>query len=298
MVWPAIIAAVGGKMAANMGAASSEKDRNAQNYWNQRNLDYQDLVNRNQIQWRVADAVKAGLHPLAALGISPSQGGGVGWTPVGDGGASGHIANMGQDISRAMIANMDRRERTAANAEAARQNAVQEKRNEILFGLSVERAGLENAELRSRIARINSAQVGPGQPRIGRSVPTSTGVIESVPSPVHTSERGNPALQAGAPPEYRFYRRSDGRLGIQPSEQMSQTFEDNMPGMVDWHIRNNLLPRLNVSNIPAPPRDRYPNRPGYRWRYNHIEGAFEEVRDIPRRRVRQGNNLGNRAYGH
>ena len=33
-----------------------------------KNFNYQDLANKNNIQWRVEDAKKAGLHPLYALG--------------------------------------------------------------------------------------------------------------------------------------------------------------------------------------------------------------------------------------
>ena len=108
-------------------------------YQDKRNRQHQDIINRQNIdfgletnemqervanaslkqqeefakmgiQWRVADAVAAGLHPLSALGVSPASS-----SPVSVGGASVDLrsspgtalSEMGQNLGRAVSAAMD-----------------------------------------------------------------------------------------------------------------------------------------------------------------------------------------------
>lgn len=123
------------------------------------------------IQWRVQDAIKAGLHPLAALGgsgasfSSPSSAvGSISAAPsrtgVSGGGAGigSSVAAMGQDISRAMM---------ASGSQDTRQLMMQETMGQ----LGLERAKLQNdllkAQLASTITRNMSGQVGPPIPTDG-----------------------------------------------------------------------------------------------------------------------------------
>lgn len=69
-------------------------------------------VLQNQIQWRVDDAVKAGLHPLVGAGISPSSGPPA--TVVGDMGSA--VSNMGNNLGRAVDAYLDPAAKVAAKA--------------------------------------------------------------------------------------------------------------------------------------------------------------------------------------
>lgn len=69
-------------------------------------------VLQNQIQWRVDDAVKAGLHPLVGAGISPSSGPPP--STVGDMGSS--VSSMGNNLGRAVDAYMDPAAKVAAKA--------------------------------------------------------------------------------------------------------------------------------------------------------------------------------------
>lgn len=104
------------------------------------------------IQWRVADAQKAGLHPLAALGNQ-----GVSFSPVsmGDGGgAKWDFGNMGQDIGRAL--------KSAMSAEDRDEKEMRD--------LTLERAKLQNdvlrQELNSKAMRESrqGGQIGPQMP--------------------------------------------------------------------------------------------------------------------------------------
>lgn len=82
------------------------------------------------IQWKVADAKAAGVHPLYALGANT-----VSYNPVSVGGPD--LASMGQDIGGAID----------------RVSTPTEKSAGALGSLALERAGLENDLLRAQIAR-------------------------------------------------------------------------------------------------------------------------------------------------
>lgn len=96
------------------------------------------------IQWRVADAKAAGIHPLYALGAQPMS-----FTPssVGADPLSYAVSDLGQDVSRAAEAVMSGPERVQAK---------------VMAGLQLERAGLENDLLRSQIARNVNMPAGVG----------------------------------------------------------------------------------------------------------------------------------------
>ena len=60
---------------------------------------------QNGIRWKVADAKAAGLHPLAALGAQTTS-----YQPVSVGQDFSSFGQMGQDVSRAMMATADAKE--------------------------------------------------------------------------------------------------------------------------------------------------------------------------------------------
>lgn len=99
------------------------------------------------IQWRVQDALKAGVHPLYALGAQTTS-----FSPISVGSPlADSIGQMGQDISRAV---------------SVGGNAVDRK----LQALQLERASLENDLLRTQIRNSSAPAVGPAMPIGGQSV--------------------------------------------------------------------------------------------------------------------------------
>lgn len=104
----------------------------------------------NAVQMRTADALKAGIHPIYAMGANINTAPPIN---VGEPLATG-ISDMGQNIGRAM---------TATSSDGTRSAAYTK--------LALENMGLQNDLLRSQIGRINSAQIGPGLPAPGDLIP-------------------------------------------------------------------------------------------------------------------------------
>jgi len=98
---------------------------------------------QNGIQWKVEDALKAGVHPLYALGANTMS-----YSPVGIGDMGGAFQSMGAGVDRAMEATRDGPGRIGKAVER----------------LALERSGLENDKLRAEIA-LTRSQIGPPMPR-------------------------------------------------------------------------------------------------------------------------------------
>lgn len=158
-MWEVIIPAaanlIGGMMNNDAVSDANTANINNQNAINERNIALQREFAQHGIRWKVEDAKAAGLHPLAALGaqttsFSPIS---VGATVMPEAGLGGGIAEMGQNIGRAISAsstNRERRAQDAALANVAEMRLDFERQN---HSLDVERKWLENSLLRSELAR-------------------------------------------------------------------------------------------------------------------------------------------------
>lgn len=100
---------------ANKQALKAQKTQN-ENIMelNREQMDYAHRLNTNKIQWTVEDAKKAGIHPLAALGVAGSAALPSFATPVAEmgqpssGSAIGEaISNSGTAIGNAMLSQQD-----------------------------------------------------------------------------------------------------------------------------------------------------------------------------------------------
>lgn len=132
---------------------------------NARNEATQREFAQSGIQWRVADALKSGIHPLAALGtgVTPYSGpsatiGNVSGISspasvnIPSGGSMGSaVSAMGQDISRAMMATQ-----TQTGRDAMFQQTVQD--------MQLQNMALRNDLLSSQIQRVKNGGIGPAMP--------------------------------------------------------------------------------------------------------------------------------------
>lgn len=146
---------------------------------------------QNAIQWKVDDAKKAGVHPLAALGAQTTS-----YSPVSVGGAD--FTQSGQSLGRALDAHMDTTERTVSK-------------------LAVEKAALENDYLRAQIAsirgRINQAPI-PARPS------------ERDDNLIQGQGDTRAVTKITNPEELTHLNTPFGRMRVRPFTSNAQTYED------------------------------------------------------------------------
>lgn len=235
------------------------------------NRDLQLYTLQNQMRWRVDDAKLAGLHPLAALGVNPASfsGGSVvggGGTPSPDVVAGRH----GQNIARALAANMKKSERAAERTDALADAYTRSQ---------IAKNEAETAYWLSETARNNSAQLGPGRPS-GAKVATprdplgGTIVDSEVP-------RKFGKVQAGAPAEVQFRESPGGALVPYPAPETADALDietgimPNLPALA-FMFKNSVMP--NFQDVFSPQaKSLPPAKKGHRWRWSYQKQGWVQV---------------------
>lgn len=225
--------------------------------------DIQREFAKNGLQWRVQDAIKAGIHPLAALGFQGPQAQPV---IVGDSGPPPPLDTsafqMGQDIGRAIMAGGTREER------------LMTKMNLASMELDIEGKALDNQIRASQLQKLNAT--GPAFPSpVGPTGGMSgQGNFQIKPSEAVSSSAHQPAQQAGAINDYGFSRTADGGYIPVPSQDIKERIEDNIFQEATHFFRNSILPNFGAGPTPPDPRE-YPLPEGAtHWKWSHIKQQF------------------------
>jgi len=189
------------------------------------------------IQWKVADAQAAGIHPLYALGASTQSYSPVSIGSTADNSLGEGLAKAGQDISRAMSANVDEEMRFLQISKAK---------------LELEKAGLENdvlrSELASRVAKVSQAGTGPAIP-----LPT----VAPAGAKLQKEQMTN---------QLRLFGKT---LQNDPYTSDAQVAEDIMgEGVADWIWPFAKIPSLVWYNRGAREKFQVRERPGFRFGRN------------------------------
>lgn len=268
---PAIIAGaatslLGDAFGAWMDSKENAKQRAMEQQMASNNTDLQREFAQNSIQWKVQDAIHAGLHPLAALGAQ-----GTSYSPqqVGDqrDNSWGNFArSTGQNISRAISA-----------VQSSDQRAMSQMQMESMR-LDLEGKTIDNQIRASQLATMSGAQVGPAAPKIGsdgnfmpgqQSIP----LVEEQPLKRTISQTGRAAQEAGWRPDVSYARTDTGLTPMVP-ESLSESLEDDIIGKAMWRWRNQVLP--NVTGQGKPAMSQLPK--GYSdWDY---DGSAQEWRPV------------------
>lgn len=234
----------GGALGLAGGIYSANKSAQVANNVNLLNYKQAKEFAQNQIQWRVADAKKAGLHPLAALGMSPISGPpsavGADVSGLGNG-----LSEMGQNISRSIDAMQSREDRLK---EQAKQDALQR----LQYHLQLERFKLDQTETASRVA-LNDARTALDKAQLknlvnGASIRRGAQPRSSpMPKPKSKGKFTLPGF-IGAPFAKAFpsaetaYLTNSGRVVVMPSEQFEQSGQNSW-GVADayWYL-DHIIP--------------------------------------------------------
>lgn len=263
------LASVAGNVIGGIVSSNAQKDANA------KNIALQKEFAKNGIQWKVEDAKKAGIHPLAALGaqtmsFSPIS---VGADPLGSA-----LASSGQDVSRAINST-----RSAGDRADAYTKTVQD--------LNLRRMGLENDLLASQIAKINQAGIPPAIPKAtdrylleGQG---NTPLVDDNPMKRQMSSPGQPSIEAGAVPDTGFARTPTGWAPVM-SADVQQRLEEDFLGGIAWNVRNRLMPMLDKHG--GNPPNAIPKNPGEYWIYDPVMQEYRLVKNLGRPRYGIGAN--------
>lgn len=217
------------------------------------NYEAQKEFAQNGIRWKVEDAKRAGIHPLYALGASTQ-----GYSPsggyTGDYGISDAAAHFGQGYERAQQAKMTKEERDKQDVRDAIQDmAALEDLNQ-KRRMNDAQIRLANSEIFRNFALSTNALRQTGLPPAmpgglggviaGQGNSYATGQTTPEISSVVTSEKGTPSVQAGSPPDVRFYRTLSGGRAPLPTEDAGDAMDAALGAGLQWSFRNNLVPWL------------------------------------------------------
>lgn len=249
--------------AASIGStllgARSDAKANAQN------IAAQKQFAKQGIQWKVADAKKAGVHPLFALGAQTHS-----FAPSSVGSDYSGLGAAGQQLGGAIDGQMSKHGQ--AGKLATQMAAIQ-----------IEGAALDNdikrAQLASTLARAQQPGVGPGipSPDGGFLVPgqgdgpqTTTGKLE-IERKMAPHVPGQPHAEFGNNPEVAFYRTANGGYAPMVPQGLSESFEADSLSYLQWAARNKLAPGLGGKM--SPPAG-VPIPKGYEWKYSLARGEY------------------------
>lgn len=217
-------------------------------YGERQNRANQKEFARKGIQWKVRDAKKAGIHPLAALGAQTHS-----FQPVSVGGSASGFDAMGQNIDRAIAATSDGRGR-------------KDQYNREVQKLTLQNFRLRNDMLSSQIARVRQAGTPPGEPGINNPAVQTIPVRREA-----TVQEGSQA--AGNVGDVHLTKTPRG-YAVVPSKDAKERLEDFTIPQLQWSARNIVGPLLDSKRMPKLPKP----RKGYIWKYNPSYGEWTEIR--------------------
>lgn len=240
-----------------MGKSAAEDAREANARQAEANIALQREFAQNGIRWKVEDAKAAGIHPLYALGASSPS-----FSPVSLGATPDHsmpqaMADIGQNISRAVSATKTGEEKLMST-----------------INLGIAKANLESATLDNQIKARQLSQIGTAAPAFPGStnfIPGqgNTPLVKVNPSERTASQPGRVAQEAGFVPDVGYARTDTGFTPV-PSQDVKNRIEDQFVPEMMWAARNYLAPNLGIGT--PPPKNQLPKGASdWRWSFSKQE---------------------------
>lgn len=211
------------------------------------------------VRWKVEDARRAGISPLAALGAQTSS-----FTPsyVGDAPSSQNFfSDMGQTLTSAISRTSTAEEKQLSTLRV--QNAQ----------LDLEGKALDNQIRASQLRQMNTGPAFPGSDNFMPGQGDSG--VKVNPSERTAHQPGRPAQDQGWITD-RAFARTDTGLTPVPSKDVTDRIEDKMIPEAMWAYRNNLIPTWEwlssgKSKTGAPAHSQLPDPRRQEWRWNVLK---------------------------
>lgn len=226
---------LGGAMSSRAGAREAARDRR-----------FQEAFARQGIQWRVADAQAAGVHPLYALGAPLQQASPIG---INTGQMGQAVADAGQQVSRAIAAT------ETADQKQIRELAIRRARAETRG--SEAQALILDAQAQKLLREIRSQPSFPsgsfsggieGQEPLTLSpgMPMPAGSFDQLlpqPSKRVSSRSSEPHVETGRSPMGSVFdvsRRMEFMLPSKDATEALESISESLPQQVLWYSMNRL----------------------------------------------------------
>lgn len=221
---------------------------------------------QNAIQWKAADAEKAGISKLFAMGAPTTS-----YAPVSTGGSTAlgaSVADAGQQIGRAMEVQTGPAGRIA-NAQLQ------------LIQAQADGQKIDNVIKQQGVASSIGLRNQPGNPPAIGSFDT-TSLVEGqgnagvkLESRAQPSPEGIPQRSFPIRPEVDLYRTPTGWAPQLPQD-LQEAMESDTLGRWQWNIRNKLFP-FTDERYKTPPKVQAPD--GYYYQYNPLIGQYVLMKD-------------------
>ena len=247
------IGGVGSAVSGILGVGAADDATDAQKDMAEDNIKYQKEFAQKGIRWKVADAKKAGVHPLYALGANT-----VSFTPQYlDFKPNTALADMskklGQDLGRVITSVQNIKERkinVGIAEEKLKQSKIKTEADQML--------------LNSEKKRL---QVGAGPP-MADVEPYKMGGVETVPVQRPASPKGSPHQEVGDLPGTSFVKFAGGVMPV-PGSAMKQNIEDMaVPEILTaWELYGKPSLYGGMANKPSKGllKKYYPGAIGWEW---------------------------------
>jgi len=227
------------------------------------NIRLQKQFAQHGIQWKVADAKAAGVHPLYALGAQTHS-----FAPVHTG-VGESLASAGQSFGRAVDAYRTNGERLDGFTKASQ-------------SLQLENSKLQNdllkQQLASNQATLNQAGTPPPAPSAGNRYlmpgqgSTASALVSRQPLVVSTVDPSAKQNEPASHAEVGWARTATGLAPTRSKDFMDRS-EDDWAASLGWNIRNRLAPMMSIKNTKPPVS---PGR-GRMWEWNAFMQEYQSV---------------------
>lgn len=262
----AIIGGLGALAGGLLSSSSKNKATAAQKDVALQELEYQKELHKNQIQWRVEDAKKAGLHPMASLGLSSYS-----YSPVSSsidtsGTDYSWMGDIGQNIDRAIQQGKTKEERQKTQELNDKLIDIQIRKGEADADLAETNA----AEARFRLQQQLFPPTPPADSLTGLIPGVSSNKLVS-PEPMRTTPHTETGKEPGSNPAVGWLQNDDGSIVPVMSAEAKQRLEEDLVGTALWNIRNRVTPHVKTMfgqsvQEHTPPKSLLP-KGAVRWEY-------------------------------
>lgn len=226
---------LGGLISGGLSFFGGQQSRDQSLQIAQQNIALQREFAQNAIQWKVADAAKAGINPLYALGASTTSfspvsvgdgDGGYGGLGKGLGDAVASLGEDGQDTTRAHHATQTKGERLASAVVA--RNAIESS------SADVDTKKLRNEILYFQLMKLKQ-QMQPPWPAPGDNSSlewpgaggNNTALVNPEPQKVTNTPADRPWMTGGSVADITWARTPTGGYAPMPSKDVKESIEDS-----------------------------------------------------------------------